>query len=37
MRNAHTIFVGKAKGERLFGRPRSGRQDNIKMDKKETG
>ena len=34
-RNAYTVLVGKSEGERLFGKPRHGWEDDIKMDLKE--
>jgi len=32
MRNKYKILVGKPEGNRPLGRPRYGREDNIKMD-----
>jgi hypothetical protein len=37
MINAYKIFVGKAEGERPFGRSRRRWEGNIKMDLKEIG
>jgi hypothetical protein len=31
-RNAYRILVGKPEGKRQLGRPRSGWEDNIKID-----
>jgi hypothetical protein len=36
MRNAYKILVGKPGGKRQRGRPRSGLEDNIRMDLRET-
>jgi hypothetical protein len=35
--NEYGILVGKPKGKRSLGRPRSRRKNNIKMDLRETG
>jgi hypothetical protein len=35
MRNASKTLVGKPKGKRLFGRPRSGWEDDIKINIKK--
>jgi hypothetical protein len=32
MRNVYSNLVGKPKRERQLGRPRSGWEDNVKMD-----
>jgi hypothetical protein len=37
MRNVYNILVGKRKGKRPLGRPRSRREDNIRMDLGEIG
>jgi hypothetical protein len=34
---AHRVFVGKPEGERLLGRPRQRREDNIKIDLQKVG
>jgi hypothetical protein len=34
--NSHKALVGKAEGEKPFGRPRRRRKNNIKMGIKET-
>jgi hypothetical protein len=31
MRNVYNIFIGKPDTKRLFGRPRSRQEDNIRM------
>jgi hypothetical protein len=36
-RNAYRIMVGKPEGKRPLRRPRRRREDNIKMDLRETG
>jgi hypothetical protein len=36
MGNAYKILVGKHEGKRPFGRPRRRREDNIRMDLRET-
>jgi hypothetical protein len=36
-RNAKRILVGKPEGKRPLGRPRSRREDNIKIDLREMG
>jgi hypothetical protein len=36
-RNTYRILVGKVEGQRLLGRPRRRRLDNIKMDHREIG
>ena len=36
-RGIYRILVGKTKGKRLLGRPRSRWEDNIKMDLQEMG
>ena len=33
----HKVLVGKPEGKRPLGRPRSRREDNIKMDLEEVG
>ena len=33
----HRVLVGKPEGKRPLGRPRSRREDNIKMDLQEVG
>jgi hypothetical protein len=35
--NANNILVGKPKGNRPLGRPRSRREDNIRIDLREIG
>jgi hypothetical protein len=37
MRNAYKYLVGKSEGKRPFGRPRSRREDDIRMDLREIG
>jgi hypothetical protein len=37
MRNVYKILVGKSDGERPLGRPGRTREDNIRMDLRETG
>jgi hypothetical protein len=37
MRNAYKTLVGKPEGKRPLGRPRSKREDNIRMDNTKTG
>jgi hypothetical protein len=36
-RGIYRVLVGKPEGKRLLGRPRSGWEDNIKMDLQEVG
>jgi hypothetical protein len=36
-RVAYRVLVGRRKGKRLLGRPRSRWEDNIKMDRREIG
>ena len=36
-RDVHRVLVGKSEGKRPLGRPRSRREDNIKMDLQEVG
>ena len=36
-RGVYRFLVGKRAGKRLFGRPRRGWEDNIKMDLQEVG
>jgi hypothetical protein len=36
-RNAYRILVGEQERKRLIGRPRYGREDNVKMDLREIG
>ena len=36
-RNAYRVSVGKPEGKRPLGRPRSRREDNIKMNLREVG
>ena len=36
-RNAYRVLVGKREGKRPLGRPRSGWEDNIRMDLREVG
>jgi hypothetical protein len=36
-RGVYRILVGKPEGKRLFGRPRRGWEDNIKMELQEFG
>ena len=36
-RGVHRVLVGKPEGTRPLGRPRRGREDNIKMDLQEVG
>jgi hypothetical protein len=36
-RNAYTVLVGKPEGLRPLGRPRHGREDNIKVDFRQIG
>jgi hypothetical protein len=36
-RGVHRVLVGKPKGKRPLGRPRSRWEDNIKMDLQEVG
>jgi hypothetical protein len=37
VRGAYNILVGRPEGRRPLGRPRSGWEDNIKMDLREIG
>jgi hypothetical protein len=37
MRNAYKILVGKAEGKRHLGRPTRSWEDNIRMNRRETG
>jgi hypothetical protein len=37
MRKTHRILVGKLEGKRPLGRPMHIRQDDIRMDLRETG
>jgi hypothetical protein len=37
IRNAYEVLVGKPEAKRSFERPRCRREENIKMDVKETG
>jgi len=37
MRNAYRILVGEREGKSLFGRPRRGSEDNIRIDVREIG
>jgi len=36
-RGVYRVLVGKPEGKRPLGRPRSRREDNIKMDLQEVG
>jgi hypothetical protein len=36
-RRVYRVLVGRPEGKRSLGRPRSRREDNIKMDLRETG
>ena len=36
-RDVYGFFVGKPEGKRRLGRPRRGREDNIKIDLQEVG
>jgi hypothetical protein len=36
-RGVYRVLVGKHEGKRPLGRPRRGREDNIKMDLQEVG
>jgi hypothetical protein len=36
-RGVHGVLVGKPKGNRPLGRPRSRREDNIRMDLQDVG
>jgi hypothetical protein len=36
-RGLHKVLVGKPEGNRPLGRPRRGREDNIKVDLEEVG
>jgi hypothetical protein len=36
-RKVYKVLVGKPKGKRPLGRPRSRREDGIRMDLRETG
>ena len=36
-RGAYRVLVGKREGKRQLGRPRRGREDNIKMNLQEVG
>jgi hypothetical protein len=37
MRNSYKVLAGKPEGKRLFKRPRSRCEDNIRMDLREIG
>jgi hypothetical protein len=37
VRGAYNILVGRPEGRRPLGRPRRRREDNIKIDRRETG
>jgi hypothetical protein len=36
-RDLYRVLLGKSEGKRPLGRPRRGREDNIKMDLQEVG